>query len=124
MYGFIALNYDITATINSGCSYGVSGRIKDSQGNPIKDAAVLLSYDFYHSMGRKISGLNMPTTNFSFALPTETHVLLWIEDMCGDTMAVLVDEVLEAGYHQANWDATGLVEGNYKSYLITSGYSK
>jgi hypothetical protein len=66
----------------------------------------------------------MPTTSISFALPTETHVLLWIEDMCGDTIAVLVDEVLEAGNHQAIWDATGVLEGNYKAHLIRSGYNQ
>ena len=54
----------------------------------------------------------MPSTSIGFCLPNEDHVLIWIEDMCDDTMAILIDEVLEAGCHQAIWDATGAVEGN------------
>jgi len=115
----LAVNYDVAATINSGCSYGVSGQIKDSQGNAIKDAAILLTYD-----GIEVPRSDMPTTSIHLTIRTETHVLLWIEDMCDDTMAVLVDEVLEAGDHQATWDATGVLEGNYKAHLITSEYNQ
>ena len=66
----------------------------------------------------------MPTTSISFSILTATHVLIWIEDMCDDTMAVLVDEVLQVGYHQIIWDATGVLEGNYKAHLITSEFNE
>ena len=106
------------------CSNCISGHVKDSQGNAVKDAAILLSYDVSDFMDVNESGRNMPITSISFSIPNATHVLIWIEDMCDDTMAVLVDEVLEAGYHQATWNADGMLEGNYKAHLITSEFNQ
>ena len=73
----LALNYDINATINSGCSYGISGQLKDSYGNNVKDAAILLTYDFGQSMDRT----NMPCTSINYSIATGTKVYLWIESM-------------------------------------------
>jgi len=117
----LAVNYDVAATINSGCSYGISGQLKDNNGDNVENAAILLTYDLWQ-FGR----INMPCTYLTYALPTSSDVYLWIESMCGDTINVIVDEYRDAGYHSVIWCADDLngntvVDGNYKTHLITNG---
>jgi len=115
----LAFNYDINATINSGCSYGISGQLKDSNGNSVKDAAILLTYDFGQMIGRT----DMPCTSISYTIATGTDVYSWIENMCGDTINVIVDDYHDAGYYSVTWCADDLngnivVDGNYKLHMI------
>ena len=45
-----------------------------------------------------------PTTRIEFALPEQTHVRLRIYDVMGREVTTLVDEPVEAGAYQAEWD--------------------
>jgi hypothetical protein len=54
-----------------------------------------------------------PTTVISFQLPVVSDVHLAVYDMLGHEVSVLVDERREAGYHDRQFDASGLPAGMY-----------
>jgi hypothetical protein len=54
-----------------------------------------------------------PTTNLSFALPTDSPVRIQIFDITGRLVAVVLDRNFTAGYHQITWDASRLASGVY-----------
>jgi hypothetical protein len=61
-----------------------------------------------------------PSTIIKYALPTNTHVRLEVFNMVGQRVALLVDDVREAGYHQATFDGSSIASGVY-IYKITAG---
>jgi hypothetical protein len=61
-----------------------------------------------------------PTTTISYHLPAASKVRLSVYDMLGREVAVLVDEEMGAGSHQARFDASGLASGTY-IYRIEAG---
>ncbi len=60
------------------------------------------------------------TTAIRYALPEAASVRLSVYDLLGREVAVLVDERIEAGRHQAIFDASGLAAGVYV-YRIQAG---
>lgn len=67
-----------------------------------------------------------PKVNISFDLPREGHATLVIYDLRGKAVAVLRDEVLGAGNHEASWngrDGSGHVvaAGTYLAQVKSSG---
>jgi hypothetical protein len=54
-----------------------------------------------------------PSTTIKYEIPITSKVVLKVYDLLGSEVAVLVDEVKEAGYHKVNFDGTGLVSGIY-----------
>lgn len=61
-----------------------------------------------------------PTTNIKFALPKESNVTLKIYNILGEEVANLINQVMPAGYHTYNFDATRLSSGMY-IYRIEAG---
>jgi len=119
----LAFNYDVNALIEGDCSYGISGQLKDNNGDNVENAAILLTYD----LGlENLNRINMPCTSLYYSLPQSSDVYLWIESMCGDTINVIVDEYRDAGSYFVTWCADDLngntvVDGNYIAHLITNG---
>jgi hypothetical protein len=64
-----------------------------------------------------------PTTSISYALPEAASVRLTVSDNLGRDVATLVNEYKEAGYYQANFDASGFSSGIY-FYRIEAGKFK
>jgi len=69
------------------------------------------------------------STMISYQLSEETHVKLWIENSYRTTVATLVDEVKQAGFHQVRFggtdsDGNNLPEGVYTYHLETDQYSQ
>ena len=69
-----------------------------------------------------------PSTTISFSLAKQTSVNLSIFDVTGRLVATLVDAELEAGSHQAVWDAVdsygaSLASGVYFYTMTTSTIS-
>ena len=58
-------------------------------------------------------------TTFPFSLPHASHVRLLVFDLTGVRVATLVDQVLPAGYHTINWEASGHASGMYFVRLQT-----
>ncbi|MBV6478427.1 MAG: hypothetical protein HGGPFJEG_01182 [Ignavibacteria bacterium] len=54
-----------------------------------------------------------PTTNIKFAIPKKSFVRLLIYDLLGKEVATLVNEELNAGSYQADWNASGYPSGVY-----------
>jgi hypothetical protein len=65
-----------------------------------------------------------PSTVISYQLPTTNHVSLKVYDVIGREVATLVNEVKEAGYYSATFDASSLSSGLYFSRLEFDGRHK
>lgn len=61
-----------------------------------------------------------PSTSIGFALPEPAKVALTVYDISGRQVAVLVDEFLPPGHHQAVFDGSGLASGIYL-FRLTAG---
>ena len=54
-----------------------------------------------------------PSTVIQYSIPISSHVLLKVYDILGKEVAVLIDEVKEAGNYSHKWNAAGLPSGIY-----------
>jgi endonuclease/exonuclease/phosphatase family metal-dependent hydrolase len=54
-----------------------------------------------------------PSTNIAFQLPENSRVILEVYDVIGRRVATLVDDNLNAGYHEVYFDAMNLASGVY-----------
>lgn len=61
-----------------------------------------------------------PSTRITFALAEQSMVNLTVYNVLGQKVAVLVNSVKEAGYHQVDFDAANLSAGVYL-YRLTAG---
>jgi hypothetical protein len=64
-----------------------------------------------------------PTTNISFSIPRESFVSLKVYDSLGNEVAILVDELMSAGYHNVQFSGEGnnLASGIYFYTLMVTG---
>ena len=70
-----------------------------------------------------------PTTTIKFDLPMATEVYLVVYDLLGHEVVSLVNEQMEAGYHQIVWKGETAVgreapSGIYIARLATPGFTK
>lgn len=61
-----------------------------------------------------------PTTTIRFALPVESRVKINIYNSLGQLVETLVDKDMKSGYHEINFNASGLASGVY-FYKLNSG---
>jgi photosystem II stability/assembly factor-like uncharacterized protein len=54
-----------------------------------------------------------PSTMIKYTLPTPSHVTILVYNSIGQRVALLVDDVQDAGYREVPFDATGLSSGVY-----------
>jgi hypothetical protein len=64
-----------------------------------------------------------PKTSFSFDIAKTGHVNITIYDALGNSVAVVVDRVLNAGKYSAQFDASGLASGIYFYRIKTGTFS-
>ena len=60
-----------------------------------------------------------PTTQIRYELPQQESVRLTVYDMVGRQVATLVNETVQAGVHNVNFDASNLSSGVYIYRLQT-----
>lgn len=65
-----------------------------------------------------------PATVIRYQLPTKTLATLKIFDVLGKEVSVLVNEENEAGFHQVEFNGTGLASGVYFYVLQTGNFVK
>ena len=65
-----------------------------------------------------------PTTNIKFSLPNSSFVKLIVTDILGREVAVLVNEKLNVGTYQADWNAVNYPSGVYFYKLVASDYTE
>ena len=63
-----------------------------------------------------------PTTAISYQLPAVSHVTLKVYNLLGQEVATLADEVKQAGFYTANWDASSFSSGVYFYRLQTGSF--
>jgi spore coat protein A len=61
-----------------------------------------------------------PSTTINFTVPQNSQVTLKIYDVLGKEVSTLINQVVPAGNHEVNFDATGLPSGVY-FYNLTAG---
>jgi hypothetical protein len=61
-----------------------------------------------------------PSTTINYQLPEKNYVSLKVYDILGNLVSTLVDQEMEAGYYNVNWNASQLASGIY-IYRIISG---
>jgi hypothetical protein len=60
-----------------------------------------------------------PTTTIQLELPKKEDVRLSIYNLLGQKVTTLVETTLDAGYHQFEWNASGMASGTYLYQLET-----
>jgi hypothetical protein len=65
-----------------------------------------------------------PRTTISFGLPARTHVRLELFNMLGQSVGVIVDSDIQAGYHSVSIDASQLASGIYLYRLNAGEFSQ
>ena len=65
-----------------------------------------------------------PTTEISFNLPQTAYVTLYIYNVTGQKVAVLVDRQMGAGRHTAQWDAGSFSSGVYFYRLTADSFTE
>jgi len=63
-----------------------------------------------------------PSTKIKFALPEAAKARIFVTDILGREVAVLVNSEMSAGYHEVNFNANNLASGIY-FYVMQSGNS-
>jgi hypothetical protein len=61
-----------------------------------------------------------PSTTLKYALPVRSQITLRVFNTLGQEIATLVNEIQEAGYHSAEWNAGGVASGVY-FYRLQAG---
>ncbi len=64
-----------------------------------------------------------PATGISFSLPQSGHVSLTIYNVAGQQVEVLVNGVMNAGYHTVEWDGSSYSSGVYLYRLNTTNFA-
>ncbi|MGB9697314.1 MAG: T9SS type A sorting domain-containing protein [Ignavibacteria bacterium] len=65
-----------------------------------------------------------PTTVFRFDLPVSSHTKLIIYDVIGREIKTLVNDKLNPGTYEVQWDGSGYSSGVYFYRLVTEGYQE
>ena len=95
----------------------IQGTVTDSQGNPVPGAGIVLEYE--------PPILARPTTQVTYHTAEPGHLLIYTTAQCSeDTLAVLLDAMLEAGTYAVTWDARAgdgrrVPDGLYTVHAVT-----
>jgi len=83
----------------------VLGKTASVQASPGKPTSFALHQNYPNPFN--------PSTAIKYDLPSDVHVTLRVYDLLGRTVATLVDEMQQSGYHQYQFDATNIASGVY-----------
>ena len=65
-----------------------------------------------------------PMTKIKFDLPKSSGVRITVFDVTGKEVAVIVNETLQAGSYQTEWDASAYPSGVYFYRMQADGYTE
>ncbi|MEO8514660.1 MAG: T9SS type A sorting domain-containing protein, partial [Ignavibacteria bacterium] len=65
-----------------------------------------------------------PVTNIKFDIPKRSNVKISIYDILGKEISVLVNEEMNPGTFEVNWDASNFPSGVYFYKIVTDNYSE
>jgi hypothetical protein len=73
-----------------------------------------------YSLGQNYPNPFNPTTNIKFSIPKSGHATLKFYDAIGNEIATYLDEIVEAGVYNAEFDGSNLASGIY-FYTLKAG---
>ncbi len=94
------------------CSNSLLTGIENNNINFIKPSSYVLAQNYPNPFN--------PVTTIKYELPKTEYVTLTVYNIMGQVVTKLVDRTVEAGYHEAVWDASKLASGVY-IYKLTAG---
>jgi len=115
-------SYDLTIVITDGSNAVMDSfivRVDNTVGVDDDPFAIPTQY----SLSQNYPNPFNPTTAINFSLPKSSLVSLKVYNLLGQEVALLVDEVLNAGTHNANFVAGNLASGMYIYVLKTKDFS-
>ncbi len=109
----------------AGNSSGLSGidfmTVKYSQ--PIGITPISTEVPEGYGLGQNYPNPFNPITNVKIQMPNSGFVKLTVFDVSGKEVAVLVNEELNAGVYNVDFDASNLASGTYFYRMVTGGFS-
>jgi photosystem II stability/assembly factor-like uncharacterized protein len=130
-----SLSYNITTNINSiyfvntatGWAVGNSGAIfrtwtSGLPGINVQNISSEIPSSF--SLQQNYPNPFNPTTNIKFAIPKNEFVKITVFDILGKELETLVNEQLQPGTYETNWNASNYPSGVYFYKLITKGFTE
>jgi hypothetical protein len=103
-------------------------RIQDAGERPPAppDGAVLIQKGLpeEYSLSQNYPNPFNPWTRINYTLPASGRVILKVYNLLGQEVAELIDEVQDAGYKSASFDASGIPSGVYTYKLTAGGFSE
>jgi hypothetical protein len=82
------------------------------------NTAVPLYYKLYQNYPNPFN----PSTKIKFDIPAKEHVKLVVYDMLGRELSVLVNEILQAGTYETEWNSGRISSGIYFVKLVSGSY--
>ncbi|MFA4941318.1 MAG: T9SS type A sorting domain-containing protein [Patescibacteria group bacterium] len=98
----------------------VSFRVEEANPTAVKEDG---NFPLPFSLSQNFPNPFNPATTISFNLPQNGDACLEVFNLSGQKVAVLADGYLEAGLHQASWNAAGLSAGIYFAKLRSGNFS-
>jgi len=134
-------NLEAWLVIPDGPSYELTGDTRLDLADNVTEARLVIGDPSYvkeelaamlpteYDLGQNFPNPFNPTTTIQFALPENSHVRVTVFNIIGQVVATVIDEDMEAGYHQAVWDGTdgdgrAVASGLYFYRLDAGTYSQ
>ena len=91
--------------------------------NPIEIQPETNSIPMEYSLEQNYPNPFNPSTTIKFALPVEENVVINVSDITGKQVAELLNQKMQAGYHEIKFDGSNLSSGVYFYKITTSGFT-
>jgi len=99
-------------------------QVDNDGGYEYSNEASVVSNEAVYKLNQNYPNPFNPTTVIGFSLKVSSKVTLTVYNALGQEVAVLANEVMDAGYHEVTFNATGLASGFYVYRLDAPGFSK
>lgn len=102
----------------------ISGLVKDTEGHPVADASIILTYELPAGVATTSDKVG---TMLQITLESPAFGKIWIGDRCRDAMVrVLHEGPLDAGVHCFQWDGMDndslyVLDGIYRAHMDIQG---
>jgi hypothetical protein len=106
------------------CSYSTTGRVFKLTGPASAVPGVESRTPVTFMLGQNYPNPFNPSTVITYSLPKTMRVQLAVFNLLGKHVATIVDNLVEAGTHRTQFDASGLPSGIYFYRLSAPGFTE